>query len=196
LQNIFKEILLFMKIGYARVSTTDQNLEIQLEELKKAGCEKVYKEKVSGTHLKRPELLRMLEQLRHDDQVIVWKLDRLARSTRDLLAICDQIEGSKAGFRSLSETWADTTTPGGKMILTVFAGIAEFERDLIVERTSSGRLAAQKRGVKFGRPLKLGPSQIDSIKSLLEKGNSVKKVAETFKAHPATIYRILERLNN
>lgn len=193
MQNIFKEILLFMKIGYARVSTTDQNLEIQLEELKKAGCEKIYKEKVSGTHLKRPELLRMLEQLRHDDQVIVWKLDRLARSTRDLLAICDLIAGSKAGFRSLSETWADTTTSGGKMILTVFAGIAEFERDLIVERTSSGRLAAQKRGVKFGRPLKLDSNQIDAIKSLLEKGNSIKTVAETFKTHPATIYRILAR---
>jgi len=193
LQNIFKEILLFMKIGYARVSTTDQNLEIQLQELNKAGCEKVYKEKVSGTHLKRPELLRMLEQLRQDDQVIVWKLDRLARSTRDLLAICDQIAGSKAGFRSLSETWADTTTPGGKMILTIFAGIAEFERELIVERTSSGRLAAQKRGVKFGRPLKLDSNQIDAIKSLLEKGNSIKTVAETFKTHPATIYRILAR---
>ena len=193
MQNIFKEILLFMKIGYARVSTTDQNLEIQLEELNKAGCEKIFKEKVSGTHLKRPELLRMLEQLRHDDQVIVWKLDRLARSTRDLLTICDQIADTKASFRSLSETWADTTTSSGKMILTVFAGIAEFERDLIVERTSSGRLAAQKRGVKFGRPLKLDSNQIDAIKSLLEKGNSIKKVAETFKTHPATIYRILAR---
>lgn len=193
MQNIFKEIQLLMKIGYARVSTTDQNLEIQLEELKKAGCEKVYKEKVSGTHLKRPELIRMLDQLRQDDQVIVWKLDRLARSTRDLLAICDQITGSKAGFRSLSETWADTTTPGGKMILTIFAGIAEFERELIVERTRSGRQAAQKRGVKFGRPQKLGSDQIDAIKSLLEKGNSVKKVAETFKTHQATIYRILAR---
>jgi DNA invertase Pin-like site-specific DNA recombinase len=182
-----------MKIGYARVSTTDQNLEIQLQELKKAGCEKIYKEKVSGTHLKRPELLRMLDQLRQDDQVIVWKLDRLARSTRDLLAICDQITYSKANFRSLSEAWADTTTPGGKMILTVFAGIAEFERELIVERTSSGRQAAQKRGVRFGRPPKLDPNQITAIKNLLEKGNSVKEVAKIFKAHPATIYRFLSQ---
>ncbi len=100
---------------------------------------------------------------------------------------------TKDSFRSLSEIWADTTSSGGKMILTVFAGIAEFERDLIVERTSSGRLAAQKRGVKFGRPLKLDSNQIDAIKSLLEKGNSVKKVAETFITHPATIYRILAR---
>lgn len=182
-----------MKIGYARVSTIDQKLEIQIRELKKAGCEKIYKEKITGTHLKRPELQRMLDQLRKNDQVIVWKLDRLARSTRDLLAICDQIAEAKAGFRSLSETWADTTTPGGKMILTVFAGIAEFERDLIVERTSSGRYAAQKRGVKFGRPSKLSSNQIDAIKSLLEKGKSVRKVAETFKIHPATLYRILER---
>jgi len=180
-----------MKIGYARVSTTDQNLEIQLRELKKAGCAKFFKEKISGTHLKRPELVRMLDQLRKDDQVIVWKLDRLARSTRDLLSICDQIAESKASFRSLSETWADTTTPGGKMILTVFAGIAEFERDLIVERTSTGRQAAQKRGVKFGRPQILDSNQIDAIKSLLEKGSSVKKVAETFKVHSATIYRML-----
>jgi DNA invertase Pin-like site-specific DNA recombinase len=182
-----------MKIGYARVSTTDQHLEIQLDKLKKAGCVKVYEEKVSGTHLKRPALLRMLEQLRKDDQVIVWKLDRLARSTRDLLDICDRIAQAKAGFRSLSETWADTTSPGGKMILTIFAGVAEFERALIVERTSNGRLAAQKRGVKFGRPSKLDPNQIEAIKSLIEKGNSIKRVAETFKTHPATIYRMLAK---
>lgn len=184
-----------MKIGYARVSTTDQNLDIQIKELENAGCDIIFKEKVSGTHLKRPELLRMLDQLRPEDIVIVWKLDRLARSTRDLLDICDRIAISKASFRSISEKWADTTSPGGKMILTVFAGIAEFERSLIVERTSSGRKAAQKRGVKFGRPSKLDPNQIDAIKSLLEKGNSVKKVAETFKTHPSTIYRMLANLN-
>jgi DNA invertase Pin-like site-specific DNA recombinase len=182
-----------MKIGYARVSTTDQNLEIQLQELKNAGCKKIYQEKISGTHLKRPELLRMFEQLREGDMIIVWKLDRLARSTRDLLAICDKIADAKASFRSLSETWADTTTPGGKMILTVFAGIAEFERDLIVERTSTGRIAAQKRGVKFGRPVKLSEKQIMTINDLIKRGSSIKNVAETFKTHPATIYRMLAK---
>lgn len=182
-----------MKIGYARVSTTDQNLEIQLDNLKNAGCEKIYKEKISGAHLKRPELLKMIEQLRANDQIIVWKLDRLARSTRDLLNICDQIAASKASFKSLSETWADTTTPGGKMILTVFAGIAEFERDLIIERTSSGRKAAQNRGVKFGRPLKLDENQKESILELIQSGTPVKKVAKSFKTHPATIYRMLAK---
>ena len=180
-----------MKIGYARVSTTEQNLDIQLKELKNAGCEKIYREKLSGTHLNRPELNRMLDQLRPRDQIIVWKLDRLARSTRGLLEICDRITQAKAAFRSLSETWADTTTPGGKMILTVFAGIAEFERDLIIERTSSGRKAAKERGVKFGRPGKLQPKQIEAIKSLLTQGKSVKEAAEAFKVHPATVYRIL-----
>lgn len=181
-----------MKIGYARVSTTDQNLSIQLEELKKSGCEKIYKEKISGTTMSRPELKRMLDSLREGDVVIVLKLDRLARSTRDLLAICDQIAGNKASFQSLSESWANTTTTGGKMILTVFAGIAEFERDLIIERTSSGRKAAQKRGTKFGRPVKLDATQRESIRSLIESGTSIKKIAQTFKTHPATIYRILD----
>lgn len=180
-----------MKIGYARVSTTEQNLEVQVTELGKAGCEKIFREKVSGATMVRPELLKMLEQLRTGDQVIIWKLDRLARSTRDLLNICDQIAERGAGFRSLSETWADTTTPGGKMILTIFAGIAEFERELIMERTSSGRKAAQKRGVRFGRPTKLGDDQREAVKGMIENGKSVQVVARTFKTHPATIYRIL-----
>ncbi len=182
-----------MKLGYARVSTTEQHLDVQLAELKKAGCEKIYKEKITGTHQNRPELIRMIDQLRKGDQVIIWKLDRLARSTRDLLDICDQVGQRGASFRSLSETWADTTTPGGKMILTVFAGIAEFERDLIVERTTSGRIAAQKRGVKFGRPGKLQPGQIVAIQALLAQGKSVKDVADAFKTHPSTIYRNLEQ---
>ena len=180
-----------MKIGYARVSTAEQHLSIQLAELKKAGCEKIYKEKITGTHQNRPELKRMIDHLRSGDQVVIWKLDRLARSTRDLLDICDQISSAKASFKSISETWADTTTAGGKMILTVFAGIAEFERDLIVERTASGRAAAQKRGVKFGRPGKLSPGQLEAIKGLLAKGKTVKAVAEAFKMHPSTIYRNL-----
>ena len=181
-----------MKIGYARVSTTEQHLTVQLAELKKAGCEKIYKEKITGTHQNRPELKRMIDHLRPGDLVVIWKLDRLARSTRELLDICDQIGSAKASFKSISETWADTTTPGGKMILTVFAGIAEFERDLIVERTASGRVAAQNRGVKFGRPGKLSPGQLEAIKGLLAKGKSVKAVAEAFKTHPSTIYRNME----
>ena len=120
-----------MKIGYARVSTADQNLELQLASLKEAGCQRIFREKVSGAHRQRPELQGMLDQLRAGDTVVVWKLDRLARSTRDLLKIMETIRTAEASFRSLSEPWADTTTLAGKMIMTVFEGIAEFERDLI-----------------------------------------------------------------
>ena len=141
-----------MNIGYARVSTEDQKLEIQLQKLKQAGCKRIFQEKVSGAHRQRPELAKMLEQLRDGDTVVIWKLDRLARSTRDRLEISDEIAQAGAGLKSLSEPWADTTTPAGRMVLTVFAGLAEFERELIRERTGAGRIAAMKRGVRFGRP--------------------------------------------
>ncbi|WP_143491014.1 recombinase family protein, partial [Pseudomonas sp. Bc-h] len=141
-----------MKIGYARVSTDDQNLDIQLASLQEAGCERVFKEKLSGASMARPEIQRLLDNLRNGDVVIVWRLDRLARSTRDLLEIADRIKATGAKFKSLSEPWADTTSPAGKMVMTVFAGIAEFERELIRGRTSAGRISAKKRGVKFGRP--------------------------------------------
>lgn len=181
-----------MKIGYARVSTVDQNLEIQLSALKQAGCEKIYREKISGAQRQRPELLRLLDHLRSGDTVIVWKLDRLARSTRDLLEIADVIRTAKAAFQSLSEPWANTTTHAGKMIMTVFAGIAEFERDLIRERTGAGRIAAQARGVQFGRPQKLNDEQRLLALRLLQEGKSVSEVAKTFKVHGATIYRLIE----
>lgn len=180
-----------MKIGYARVSTQDQNLSFQIEELEKVGCKKIFKEKVSGVHCKRIELEKMIEQLREGDQVIIYKLDRLARSTKELLNICDKINDTGASFKSLSESWADSTSPGGKMILTIFAGIAEFERELIIERTSVGRKLAMKNGIEFGRPKKFTSEQIDAVKTLINNGSSVKQVAETFKVHPATIYRIL-----
>lgn len=133
-----------VKIGYARVSTQDQNLDLQLRALKKAGCGKVFHEKVSGSAGVRPQFQRMLDQLREGDILVVWKLDRLARSTRDLLETMETIRDAGARFQSLSEPWADTTTHAGKMIMTVFAGIAEFERDLIRERTSAGRNAAMR----------------------------------------------------
>ncbi len=183
---------LVMRIGYARVSTVDQHLELQLGVLKKAGCEKIYLEKISGAQRQRPELLRLLDQLRPDDTVIVWKLDRLARSTRDLLEITDAIMTAKAAFQSLSEPWANTTTHAGKMIMTVFAGIAEFERDLIRERTGAGRVAAQARGVQFGRPKKLNHEQRLLVLRLLQEGKSVGEIAKTFKVHGATIYRLID----
>jgi DNA invertase Pin-like site-specific DNA recombinase len=181
-----------MHIGYARVSTADQHLDLQLDALQKAGCRRVYQEKVSGvkTGRTRPELARLLEQLREEDVVVVWKLDRLARSTRDLLEIMAAIQAVGAGFRSLSEPWADTTTHAGKLMMTIFAGIAEFERELIHERTSAGRTAAKERGVRFGRPPKFNAEQQRLALRLIEEGKSVGEVARTFGVHPATIYRL------
>lgn len=178
-----------MYIGYARVSTEDQNLALQLQALEQAGCQRVFQEKLSGANRQRPELARMLEQLREGDAVVIWKLDRLARSTRDLLEIADTIAKVGAGLKSLSEPWADTTSPAGRMVLTVFAGIAEFERELIRERTGAGRTAAMSRGVRFGRPAILGTDQATLAKRLLEEGKSAKEVAKTFGVNRSTIYR-------
>jgi DNA invertase Pin-like site-specific DNA recombinase len=179
-----------MKIGYARVSTLDQHLELQLQALKKARCSKIFREKVSGLSRSRPELQRLLEHLRAGDTVVVWKLDRIVRSTRHLLEVMDTIREAGARFQSLSEPWADTTTHAGKMIMTVFAGIAEFERDLIRERTTAGRVAAKKRGVRFGRPRKLTAEQAKLARRLLTEGTPVQEIARTFNVHVATIYRL------
>ena len=133
-----------MKIGYARVSTLEQNLDLQLQALKKAGCRRIFQEKISAGTRNRPEFQRMLDQIRAGDTIAVWKLDRLARSTRDLLETMETIQQAGGKFQSLSEPWADTTTHAGRMIMTIFSGIAEFERGLIRERTSAGREAASR----------------------------------------------------
>jgi DNA invertase Pin-like site-specific DNA recombinase len=185
-----------MKIGYARVSTTDQSLEIQLNALNEAGCKRIYQEKISGVQKDRPELKRLIDQLRPEDVVVVWKLDRLARSTQHLLDLVEKIRLADASFRSLSEPWADTTSHAGKMIMTVFAGIAEFERELILERTSVGRKAALKRGVQFGRPKKMNEDKKLLVKHLLNEGKSISDIAKTFNVHNATIYRLLNEENN
>ncbi len=179
-----------MKIGYARVSTIEQNLDLQLQALKKAGCQKIFREKASGATRQRPEFQRMLDQIRDADVIVVWKLDRLARSTRDLLETMETIREAGAKFQSISEPWADTTSHAGKMIMTVFAGIAEFERDLIRERTGAGREAARKRGVHFGRPRKLNPEKEQLVRRLLAEGKPVRDLAKTFDVHIATIYRL------
>ena len=180
-----------MLIGYARVSTDDQDLQLQREELRGAGCERVFEEKQSGARRDRPELRLLMEHLRSGDVLIVTRLDRLARSTRDLLDIAQQLTDAEAGLRSLAEPWADTTSPAGRMVLTVFAGIAEFERELIRQRTSSGREAAKRRGVRFGRPSKLTVDQIALGKRLIEEGQSVREVANVLNCHHATLYRRL-----
>lgn len=180
-----------MLIGYARVSTDDQNLTLQRAALKEAGCRRTFDEKVSGAKRDRPELARMLDQIRDDDLVVVTRLDRLARSTRDLLDIAEKLNDAGAGLRSLAEPWADTTSPAGRMVLTVFAGIAEFERELIHQRTSSGRIAAKARGVRFGRPSKLTTDQIALGERLIGEGTSVREAAKLLKCHHATLYRAL-----
>ena len=142
-----------MKIGYARVSTKDQHLDIQLQALRRAGCKLIYQEKVSGVGRSRPEFQNMMQHIRKDDVLIIWRLDRLARSTKMLLETIEQLKEKGASFKSLMEPWADTTSPSGKLVMTFFAGLAEFERDLLRDRTDAGRKAALARGVAFGRPM-------------------------------------------
>lgn len=185
-----------MLIGYARVSTEDQYLTQQQVALKEAGCERIYEEKLSGAQRARPELNRLLDQLRAGDVVVVSRLDRLARSTRDLLEIAEQLKAVEAGLCSLHEPWADTTSPAGRMVLTVFAGIAEFERELIHERTQSGRRAARARGVRFGRPAKLTGDQLLLAERLSGEGRSIPVVAKLLKVHRATLYRALAATSN
>lgn len=181
-----------LMIGYARVSTDDQDLTSQRTELQGAGCTRIFAEKRSGANAARPELERMLDHLRAGDTVTVTRLDRLARNTSDLLNIATQLDAKGAGLRSLAEPWADTTSPAGRMILTVFAGIAEFERSLIVERTRSGRAAAKQRGVKFGRAQKLTDAQIERAEKLLVD-HSADEAAAILKVHRSTLYRALAR---
>lgn len=183
-----------MKIGYARVSTRDQNFEKQHNRLAEVGCELFFEEKISGAVRKRPKLESMLEQLRKGDVVVITQLDRLARSTAELLRIAEVINGKCAGLQSLAEPWADTTTPAGMMIMTVFGGIAEFERSLILSRTQEGREAAQARGVAFGRPAKLREDQKKLARELVNEGQSISTVTRTFNVHPATIYRCINEI--
>ena len=183
-----------LTVGYARVSTDDQDLSCQRAELNAAGCTRIFAEKLTGTRLDRPELARMLDHLRPGDVVTVTRLDRLARNTRDLLEIAERIQEVGAGLRSLAEPWADTTTPAGRMVLTVFAGIAEFERSLIVERTRNGRKAAQARGVKFGPRPTLTAAQLAHARKLTdEDGRPISETASLLGVHRSTLYRALSK---
>jgi DNA invertase Pin-like site-specific DNA recombinase len=177
-------------IGYARVSTNGQDLAAQIAELETAGCAKVYREKASGAKTDRAELAKLLGKLEAGDVLIVTRLDRLARSTRDLLNVLDAVAKRGAGFRSLKDTWADTTTPLGRLMLTVLGGLAEFERELIRARTGEGRTRAMAKGVRFGRPRKLDAHQRQEALARLAAGETQADVARTYAVDPTTIGRL------
>jgi DNA invertase Pin-like site-specific DNA recombinase len=179
-----------MLYGYARVSTDGQSLASQDAELHAAGCVKIYAEKISGARSDRPELANVLRRIGTGDVLIVTRLDRLARSTRDLLNILDDIAKRGAGFKSLHDAWADTTSAHGRLMVTILAGLAEFERELILARTSDGRARAKPRGVKFGRPSALTVHQRSEAIQRLAQGEAQADVARTFNVSQATISRL------
>jgi DNA invertase Pin-like site-specific DNA recombinase len=179
-----------MIYGYARVSTDGQTLTAQQEELRSAGVERVYSEKISGAISDRPMLAKAIAALGNGDTLIVTKLDRLARSTRDLLNTLDAIGKASAMFRSLGDSWADTTTPHGRLMLTVLGGLAEFERHLILARTSEGRVRAQARGVRFGRRPKLTAHQQQEALTRRAAGEALVDIARSYAVSHSTISRL------
>jgi DNA invertase Pin-like site-specific DNA recombinase len=180
-----------MKYGYARVSTDGQSIEAQVRQLAKAGCKKVFREIASGAKTDRAQLRRLLSGIEAGDVVIVTRLDRLARSTRDLLNTLATIADRKAGFRSLGDTWADTATAHGRLMLTVLGGLAEFERELIRARTSEGRARAVANGVKLGRKPKLTPHQQQEARQRVAAGNeTLREIARSYNVHNSTISRL------
>ena len=177
-------------IAYARVSTRDQDLKGQVDALRAAGVEAIYREKVSGVKADRPELAKLMKALEPGETVVVTKLDRLGRSTRELLELIHRISQAGAFFKSLGDPLWDTTTPTGRLLGTLLAAIAEFERELIRERTGEGRKRAKARGVKFGRPSKFTQHQRAEIFARLAKGDSLADVARSYNVDPTTIGRL------
>ena len=177
-----------MLIGYARVSTQDQNLELQLDALTKAGCQKVFEDTISGTRADRPGLGKALEMLREGDTLVVWKLDRLGRSVKQLVELVSALHKQNVQFKSLTDS-IDTGTPSGRFFFHVMASLAEMERDLIVERTRAGLDVARQRGGKGGRKPKMTDSKRESAKKLLASGVPPKDVAKNLGVSVPTLYR-------
>lgn len=181
-----------MRIGYARVSTSAQDHALQVETLKAAGCERVYAEKRSGKSTDgRTEFKRLMKDLKPGNTVVVTKLDRLARSGRDLLNILHDLEEGACGFLSLGETWCDTTSDVGKLVITIMSGIAEFERKLILSRTEAGIERARKQGKRFGRPSALDVGQRRVIAQRYAAGATMATLAQEYRVGEATIHRAL-----
>jgi DNA invertase Pin-like site-specific DNA recombinase len=183
-----------MKIGYARVSTKDQSLNLQKDALEKAGCRKIYSEQISGTKTDRANLDEMIEHVRQGDIIVVWKLDRLGRSLRDLINLISKFQDLGVGFKSLQDN-INTTTPTGKLTFHLFAALAEFERDIISERTKAGLESARARGRRGGRPKGLSKKAMDKARlaeSLYnEKNNSIQEICEYLSVSKPTLYRYL-----
>ncbi len=179
-----------MIYGYARVSTDGQSVDAQVRQLRAAGARQVFREVASGAKTDRAQLRRALDQLDPGDVLMVTRLDRLARSTRDLLNTLASIAAKGAGFRSLGDTWADTTTAHGRLMLTVLGGLAEFERELIRARTGEGRKRAIANGVKMGRPPKMTPHQVKEALRRRDAGEPMREIARSYNVSHSTISRI------
>lgn len=179
-----------MKIGYARVSTTDQNTDLQLEALKRAGCEQIFEDQVSGAVKKRPGLEKALAVVGAGDVLVVWRLDRLGRSLPHLIEVIAELGDRGAGFRSLTES-IDTTTAGGRLVFHMMGALAEFERSLIQERTKAGLQAARSRGIVGGRPPALSKAKIAHARKLIDAGESPAAVAKSLGVGRSTLYRAL-----
>lgn len=185
-----------MIFGYARVSTNDQSLDHQLDDLAAAGAEEIITEKITGTKADRPELNRLLDKLRKDDVVLVTDLTRLSRSTKDLFYLVETIESKGSYIKSLKESWLDTTTPQGKLMFTLIAGLSQFERDLTSQRTKEGLAAARSRGRVGGRKPKLDAEKRKAIYELyIQKKITVKALCDMFEISKPTLYKIVEEMS-
>lgn len=178
-----------MKLGYARCSTLDQNLDWQIDALTKEGCDRIFQEKFTGTRKDRPELLRMMDMLREGDTVIICELTRLSRSVKDLFDLVEQVEKAGANIKSLKEPWLDTTTPQGRLLFTIFSGVSQFERELIRERTMEGLASARARGRMGGRPGKDKKIVEQALTLYDSKAYSVDEISKTTGISRATLYK-------
>ncbi|HDB3729757.1 TPA: recombinase family protein [Staphylococcus aureus] len=186
-----------MKIGYARVSTGLQNLNLQEDRLNQYGCEKIFSDHISGSRSKRPGLDKAIEFARSGDTIVVWRLDRLGRNMEDLITLVNELNNRGVSFHSLEENITmDKSSSTGQLLFHLFAAFAEFERNLILERSSAGRIAARARGRYGGRPEKLNKQDLKLLKTLYDNGTPIKTIAEQWKVSRTTIYRYLNRLNN
>lgn len=180
-------------LGYARVSTTDQDAKLQVDALQAAGCYRIFTDTISGSLTHRPEFEKLMDQLRPKDTLVVWRLDRLGRSIRDLIDQLQHLSHRGVGFRSLQET-IDTASPGGRLVFHVFAALAEFERDLIRERTHAGLSAARARGRIGGRPPSLSPDQIRTARDMYDQRDmSVANIGKVLGVSRSTIYRAINQ---